>query len=72
MFAKTYTTNRNPEIVAKKLYGFVDWNLGFEYRYTKILSAFLNFNNIEGERYFRWNNYPSQRFSFMGGITYAF
>jgi len=72
MFAKTYSNGINPVVVPKKLFGFVDFNFGFEYRYTKILSAFLTFNNIEGERYFRWNNYPSQRFSFMGGITYAF
>lgn len=72
MFAKTYSKDTNPIVIPQKLYGFVDFNFGFEYRYTKILSAFLTFNNIEGERYFRWNNYPSQRFSFMGGITYAF
>jgi hypothetical protein len=72
MYAKTYTKGTNPDIEAKKLYGFVDFNFGVEYRYTKILSAFLTFNNIEGERYFRWNNYPSQRFNFMGGVTYAF
>ncbi len=71
-YARTYSKGRNPVVEPKKLYGYVDFNFGFEYRYTKILSAFLTFNNIEGERYFRWNDYPSQRFNFMGGITYAF
>jgi hypothetical protein len=72
MYAKTYSLGSKPVVEAKKLYGFVDMNFGFEYRYTKILSAFLMFNNIEGERYIRWNDYPTHRFNFMGGITYAF
>ncbi|MFZ4706473.1 MAG: hypothetical protein ACOYMF_10750 [Bacteroidales bacterium] len=57
---------------AKELKGYTDLSLGMEYRYTKLLSAFLNFNNIGNVRYFHWNNYPSQRFNFMGGITFAF
>jgi len=56
----------------KELKGYADVSMGLEYRYTKLLSAFLNFNNIGNVRYFRWNNYPSQRFNFMGGITFAF
>jgi hypothetical protein len=56
----------------KELKGYADMSLGMEYRYTKLLSAFLNFNNIGNVRYFHWNNYPSQRFNFMGGITFAF
>jgi len=69
IYAKTY---ENGEVVPKKLDGWLDLNLGFEYRYTKILSAFLNFNNISNSRYFRWNEYPSQKFSILGGITYSF
>jgi len=57
---------------AKQLDGFVDLNLGIEYRYTKILSAFVNFNNIISNRYFIWNNYPSQKFNFMAGLSYSF
>ncbi len=57
---------------AKQLDAYVDLNLGVEYRYTKILSAFLNFNNIISNRYFLWNNYPSQKFNFMAGLSYSF
>lgn len=57
---------------ASELKGYADISLGIEYRYTKLLSAFLQFNNIGNVRYFRWNNYPSQRFNFMAGITFAF
>lgn len=56
----------------KTLDGFLDASIGLEYRYTKVLSAFLNFNNVGNTRYFLWNNYPSYRFNLMGGITYSF
>jgi hypothetical protein len=59
-------------VAAKELKGIADVNLGVEYRYTKILSAWINFNNIGATRYYRWNNYPLQRFNVMGGLTFAF
>jgi outer membrane receptor protein involved in Fe transport len=49
----------------------VDLNLSVEYRYTKMLSAFVHLNNITANTYYRWNQYPSQRFNFMIGISYA-
>jgi hypothetical protein len=52
--------------------GLVDVNVGFEYRYTKFLSVFLNFNNIAGQRYERWYAYPTQKFNLLGGVTYTF
>ncbi len=55
-----------------KIKGFADISLGLEYRYTKVLSGFLNFNNITNTRYFKYYNYPSYRFNIMGGITYSF
>lgn len=57
---------------ASELKGYADASLGLEYRYTKLLSAFLQFNNIGNVRYFRWYNYPSQRFNAMAGITFTF
>ncbi|MCL4856447.1 MAG: hypothetical protein KJZ55_04100, partial [Flavobacteriales bacterium] len=57
---------------AKELKGIFDANLGLEYRYTKKLSAFINFNNIGAVRYQRWEDYPTQRFNFLGGLTYSF
>lgn len=50
----------------------VDANLSVEYRFTKLLSFYLNFNNIGAVRYYQWNNYPSQRFNVLGGLTYSF
>lgn len=52
--------------------GLVDVNIGFEYRYTKFLSAFINFNNLASQRYERWYAYPTQKFNLLGGLTYTF
>ena len=54
-----------------KLDGFVDLNLGLEYRYTKLLSAFLRLNNILGARNYFWNQYPAIGFNVLAGFTYA-
>ncbi len=61
----TYTTQ------PKKLDGIGDFNLGIEYRYTKMLSFFAKFNNIASMRYYRWERYPSQRFNLMIGLTFV-
>lgn len=50
----------------------VDVNLGVEYRYNKVFSAFLNLNNIANSRYYKWNHYQMQKFNFLAGLTYAF
>jgi len=69
------TTSNNTFIVteqAQSLSGVFDANISFEYRYTKKLSAFINFNNIGSVKYQRWQDYPSQQFGVLGGLTYAF
>jgi hypothetical protein len=71
VYAKSYSPDNIPKVVPVTLKGTVDVNLGVEYRYSKILSGFLNFNNIGAVKYQRWNNYPSYGFTIMGGITYA-
>lgn len=50
----------------------IDVNVGLEYRYSKFLSAFLSAQNLAGQRYFRWNAYPTQKFNVLGGVTYSF
>ena len=52
--------------------GFIDASLGLTYRYSKILSVFFNANNLGFSRYYYWNNYPSERFNVLGGISYSF
>ena len=51
---------------------FVDLNLGFEYSYNKKISAFVDFNNMVGKKYQRWNNVPVQSFNVLGGVTFSF
>lgn len=62
-------TPMDTEMITLK--GFVDLNLGIEYRYTKLLSAFLRLNNILGARNYFWNQYPAIGFNAMAGFTYA-
>lgn len=56
----------------KKLGFIADANLGVEYRYTKRLSAFLNFNNFAAQRYQKWIDYPVVGFQVLGGVTFRF
>ncbi|PBQ32229.1 hypothetical protein CNR22_10745 [Sphingobacteriaceae bacterium] len=55
----------------KQLKGWADINLEAEYRYSKMLSFFARVNNLAGQRYYRWERYPSQRFNFMLGLTFV-
>jgi hypothetical protein len=75
-YARTYVRNTATpavmEVKALELKPLVDVNLGMEYRYTKFLSAFVNFNNIAAMNYERWHNYPTQRFNALIGISYIF
>ncbi|MBX3164169.1 MAG: TonB-dependent receptor [Bacteroidetes bacterium] len=54
-----------------QLKSWIDLNLEGEYRYSKMLSFFVRFNNIAAQRYYRWNMYPNQRFNFMIGLTFV-
>lgn len=71
-FALTQVSDNNFNYTTepKLLKGIVDVNLGAEYRYSKMLSFFVNFNNIANTRYYRWEKYPSQRFNLMAGLTF--
>lgn len=56
----------------KEIEGMVDVNLGAEYKYSKVLTGFIKLNNILGQRYYHWYNYPSYRFNFLLGVNYSF
>ncbi len=72
-YAKTYSG-----VAPKRLYSIVkvpetiDVNLGLEYRYTKLLGAFLRINNLLAHKNYLWNYYPTERFNVMLGVTYCF
>jgi hypothetical protein len=54
------------------LNAYADLNLGIEYRYSPVLSAFLQFNNLFAAKYDLWNGYAAQRFNLLGGFSYRF
>lgn len=54
------------------LKGFVDLNLGLDYRYTRNVSLFLQLNNLSNNQYQRWVNLPVYGFNVMGGLTVSF
>ena len=72
IYARTFD-DVTGDVQRTKIHGFhVDTSFGIEYRYTQILSVFLNLNNVQNQPLERWYNYPSQRFNIMGGVSYAF
>ncbi len=58
--------------VATKIKSYIDANLGIEYHYSKILSVYLNLNNLGFSKYQLWYGYPSEGFNMLGGISYSF
>lgn len=48
-----------------------DLNLGMEYRYSKLLSFWVRFNNMTAQSYYLYNQYPSYKFRVMLGFSYA-
>jgi hypothetical protein len=62
----------NDRYTDSSLKGFVDLNLGVDYRYTKNVSLFLQLNNLTNNQYQRWVNLPVYGFNVMGGLTVSF
>ncbi|MEO8085387.1 MAG: hypothetical protein ABI763_01130 [Bacteroidota bacterium] len=71
-YARSFNTDSIPQVVAVKLKGYYDFNIGLEYRYNKVLSFYFNMNNLFFTRYEQWYGYPSEKFNLMGGLTYSF
>ena len=69
MYALSYNNNF---IETQEIRNRPDFNLGLEYRYTKLLGIFLKMNNLASLRYYSWNNYPVQKFNILGGLSFSF
>lgn len=54
------------------LTGAADLNAGLEFKITKNLNLWAQFNNIFNKEYQRWNQYPTYGFNFAGGIVFSF
>jgi hypothetical protein len=65
-----YENNGQTAVYAKRLPNIVDINLQAEYRYNKRVSAYVQMMNMASMNYQRWNNYPMQRFTILGGLTF--
>ncbi len=55
-----------------KLKGAFDLNAGLEFRITRSINLWTQFNNILNKEYQRWNQYPVYGFNFVGGIVFSF
>lgn len=56
----------------KKVEAFTDLNLGIDYRYSKNVSAFIQFNNLVNQRYQRFYGYNVYGLNILGGFTFTF
>ncbi|HXB13291.1 MAG TPA: hypothetical protein VNZ45_14990, partial [Bacteroidia bacterium] len=59
-------------ITAKEISAYPDINLGLDYNYNHLFTAFINVNNIANISYQRWLNYPTQGFNVLAGVRLAF
>lgn len=70
IFGTRYAKPYIDTLEAIKLDPIIDFNLGIEYKYSKVLSIFLNVYNIGSTKYYYWNQYPSQRLNLIAGFSY--
>ncbi len=72
LFAWSGSYYRRKDGAPLKLAGASDLNAGLEFRITKSLNLWAQFNNIFNKEYQRWNQYPVYGFNFIGGIVFSF
>jgi len=48
------------------------FNLGLQYNYSKILSAYLELNNLNGSNKELWRDYQEIGFNGVFGLSYSF
>jgi hypothetical protein len=71
-YGKRYAYDwQNPETPIE-LNPIWDLNLRLEYKYSKVLSAFIDGYNLLSKRYYLWNQYPTQKINLLVGFTYKF
>ncbi|MBI2730308.1 MAG: hypothetical protein HYX40_06105 [Sphingobacteriales bacterium] len=72
LFAWRGPKYQTPDKNSFRLDGAVDLNAGVEFKATKMINVFANFNNILNRKYQRWNRYESLGFNFLGGVIINF
>jgi hypothetical protein len=63
---------KTPSGGSAQLDGSLDLNAGLEFRITKNLNLWAQFNNIFNKEYETWKLYRSYGFNFLGGVIFAF
>lgn len=56
----------------EKIKRWADVNISAAYRYSKVLSFYINLNNVAFAKYQQWYNYPVYRFNALAGLTFSF
>ena len=64
-------TPGNPEPTVT-LDSYIDANINLGYRFNPQLSVFVKGNNLLGDNYEKWVDFPVQGIQFLGGVTYKF
>lgn len=72
VFGWTGPQYRKANLDNDKLKGALDLNAGLEFRITKNVNLWAQFNNITNQEYQRWNQYPVYGFNFVGGVVFSF
>jgi hypothetical protein len=57
---------------SKDMQGGLDLSGGLEFKVVPRIKLWLQFNNILGKEYQRWNQYPSYGLNFLGGVVFSF
>ena len=60
------------QVVPLKINGAFDLGLGFEYQVNRMISAYVDANNLLNQHYQRWYEYPVQGILVMAGIKLSF
>jgi hypothetical protein len=64
-----YVTKANND---ERLKGAFDLSAGLEFKITKNINLWTQFNNVFNKEYQRWNQYPVYGFNFVGGVVFSF
>ncbi len=65
-------TRANGTSVIRETDTIVDLNLKADYKFTNNFTIFVMANNLFGQKYERFVNYPNKSINLLGGITYSF
>jgi hypothetical protein len=72
LFAWSGPAYKRKDGSAANLKGALDLNAGLEFKITKNLNIWTQFNNITNKTYQRWKQYPVYGFNFVGGVVFSF